>query len=138
MSEAYKKPIPETQPWSVEFWKGTKQGKLLIQKCNDCTNQIFYPRKYCPDCWSANLGWSEASGKAKVYAFTVTMDGVEPRFIPDLPYVLATVDLEEGIRMMTRIVDCDPEEVKIGMDVEVTFEDITDEHALPMFRPTKG
>ncbi len=138
MSEGYKKPIPVTQPWSMEFWKGTKQGKLLIQECKDCTNKIFYPRKYCPDCWSANLGWSEASGKAKVYCFTVTMDMVEPKFMADLPYVLAMVDLEEGIRMMTRIVECAPEEVKIGMDVKVTFEDITDEHALPMFRPVQG
>ena len=135
MSEQYEKPIPEVQPWTVEFWKGTKQGKLLIQECNECKSKIFYPRKHCPECWSSDLGWSEASGKAKVYTYTVTMDMVEPKFMADLPYVLAMVDLEEGIRMMTRIVDCVPEEVKIGMDVEVTFEDITDQHALPMFRP---
>jgi enoyl-CoA hydratase/carnithine racemase/uncharacterized OB-fold protein len=131
----YKKPLPAVQPWTEEFWKATKQHKLLIQECSDCREKIFYPRKYCPECWSSNLGWSEASGKAKVFSHTVTMDMVEPKFMGDLPYVLAMVDLEEGVRMMTRIVDCDPEDVHIDMDVEVVFEDITDEFALPMFRP---
>ncbi len=137
MSE-YKKPIPVIQPWTSEFWRATKQHKLLIQKCNDCGIDIFYPRKYCPECWSSNLGWSEASGKAKVYTYTIMMDMVEPKFMPDLPYVLAMVDLEEGIRMTTRIVDCDPQDVAIGMDVEVVFEDISEDCALPMFRPVTG
>lgn len=131
----YSKPLPAIQPWTEEFWKATKQHKLLIQECSDCKEKIFYPRKVCPECWSSNLGWSEASGKATVFSHTVTMDMVEPKFMEDLPYVLALVDLEEGVRMMTRIVDCDPEDVKIGMDVEVAFEDVTDEIALPMFRP---
>ena len=134
----YKKPLPAIQPWTEEFWKATKKHKLLIQECSDCKEKIFYPRKACPECWSSNLGWAEASGKAKVYTYTVTMDMVEPKFVPDLPYVLALVDLEDGIRMMTRIVECDPKDVEIGMDVEVVFEDITDEIALPMFRPAKG
>lgn len=138
MSEEYIKPIPANQPWTEEFWKATKQHKLLIQKCNDCRSLIFYPRKYCPECWSADLGWQEASGKAKVNTFTITRDMVEPKFWGDLPYVLALVDLEEGIRMMTKIVGCDPESVQIGMDVEVVFEDITDQHALPLFKPIKG
>ena len=137
MSEAYQKPIPVMQPWSEGFWKGTKQHKLLIQECNDCKAKIFYPRKYCPECWSANLGWAEASGKAKVYTHTIMMDMVEPKFWEDLPYVLAIVELEEGIKMMTRIVGCDPEEVSMGMDVEVVFEDISDECALPFFKPAK-
>jgi enoyl-CoA hydratase/carnithine racemase/uncharacterized OB-fold protein len=131
----YKKPIPVIQPWTREFWNATKQHRLLIQECNDCKIKIFYPRKYCPECWSSNLGWSEASGKAKVYTFSIMIDMVEPKFMPDLPYVLAMVDLEEGIRMTTRIVDCDPDAVHIGMDVAVVFEDITEECALPMFRP---
>ena len=133
----YTKPLPATQPWTEEFWKATKEHRLLIQECSDCNEKIFYPRKVCPECWSSKLGWSEASGKATVFSHTVTMDMVEPKFMGDLPYVLALVDLEEGVRMMTRIVDCDPEDVHINMDVEVVFEDITDEFALPMFRPVK-
>ena len=135
MSEEYAKPVPVTQPWTEEFWKGTKQHKLLIQKCRACQALIFYPRKYCPECWSGDLGWQEASGRARVNTFTVTRSMVEPKFMGDLPYVLAMVDLEEGVRMMTRIVGCEPESVRIGLEVEVVFKDITDRHALPLFKP---
>lgn len=131
----YKKPLPEIQPWTKEFWEGAKKHKLLIQQCKDCGINIFYPRKYCPECWSSELGWIEASGKAKIYAHTITLTGVEEKFAEDLPYVLAMVDLEEGIRMMTKVVGVDPEEVKIGMDVSVVFEDVTDEISLPFFTP---
>ena len=137
MSE-YKKPLPVVQPWSEEFWKAAKQHKLLIQECEECKAKIFYPRKFCPECWSPNLGWFEAGGKAKVAKYTVMMDQVEPVFWEDIPYVLAVVDLEEGIRMMTRIVECKPEEVTFDMDVEVVFEDITEEFSLPYFRPLKA
>ena len=136
MSE-YKKPLPVVQPWSEEFWKAAKQHKLLIQECKECKSKIFYPRKFCPECWSPDLGWIEASGKARIYSYSVTMGQVEPRFMKDLPYVLAYVDLEEGIRMMTRIVGCKPEEVTFDMDVEVVFEDITEEFSLPYFQPLK-
>jgi len=136
MSE-YAKPLPVIQPWSKKFWEAAHQHRLIMQKCNDCGKLVFYPRKFCPECWSANLGWTDVSGKAKVRTFTITMAGVEQAFMPDLPYVLAVVDLEEGIRMMTNIVDCRPEEVKIGMDVEVTFRDCTEEISLPVFRPAK-
>ena len=131
-----KRPIPVTQPWTEEFWEGTKQGKLLIQTCKDCKTKIFYPRKYCPDCWSPNLEYVEGSGKATVYTFTTTYGMVEPRFWSDLPYTLALVDLEEGIRMMTRIVDCQPQDLRIGMKVEVVFEEV-EEFWLPYFRPVR-
>ena len=137
MSE-YKKPLPEIQPWSRQFWEGTKQHKLLIQKCKDCSAKIFYPRKICPECWSPNLSWTESSGRGKVYSYSVTMAGVEERFTEDLPFILALVDLEEGIRMMTNIINCKPEEVSIGMDVEVVFEDVTEDVSLPKWRPVKN
>ena len=91
------KPVPVTQPWSEKFWEGTKQGKLLIQVCNDCKSKIFYPRKFCPECWSGNLGWIEASGKAKIYTFSTAYGMVEPKFMDELPYTIAYVDLDEGI-----------------------------------------
>lgn len=137
MSE-YKKPLPEVQPWSEDFWKATKQHKLLIQECKECKTKIFYPRKFCPECWSSDLSWSEASGKGKIFTFSITMAGVEKKFADDLPYVLALVDLEEGIRMMTNIVECKPEDVQIGMDVEVVFDDINEDFALPKWRPVKN
>jgi uncharacterized OB-fold protein len=130
------KPLPEVQPWSVKFWEGTKQGKLLIQVCKDCNSKIFYPRKYCPECWSDKLDWIEANGKGKIYTFSTAFSMVEPRFMDELPYTIAYVDLDEGVRLMSRIVDCDPKEIKIGMEVEVTFFQREDFH-MPYFKPVK-
>jgi uncharacterized OB-fold protein len=138
MSEGYEKPLPEIQPFTREFWEGTKQNKLLVQNCNDCGANIFYPRRECPECWSQNLGWIEAGGTARVFAFSVTYEGVEKMFVDDLPIVLAWVDLPEGIRMQTNIVDCDPDEVEIGMEVEVVFRKVTEDITLPYFRPRTG
>ena len=128
------KPIPETQPWSERFWEGTKQGKLLIQVCKDCKSKIFYPRKFCPECWSGNLDWIRASGKARIFTFSTAYSMVEPKFMDELPYTIAYVDLEEGIRMMTRIVDCKPEDISFDMDVEVLFHE-RNGYFLPYFRP---
>ena len=131
----YKKPLPVIQPWSKEFWEGTKNNQLLIQECKKCGEKIFYPRKSCPECWSSELGWAKASGRGKVYTYSTTLTGVEEVFAEDLPFVLACIDLEEGVRMMSRVVGCAPESVKVGMDVEVVFEPVTEEISLPYFRP---
>ena len=133
----YSKPLPEIQPYSQGFWDGAKQHKLLIQHCNSCGANIFYPRRDCPKCWSQELGWIEASGKATVYTYSVTLEGVEKMFVEDLPIILAWIDLPEGIRMHTNLVECEPEDVHIGMEVEVVFRDITDDITLPFFRPVK-
>ncbi len=129
------RPKPLVQPWSMPFWEGARDGKLLLQHCRDCSTVIFYPRKFCPSCWCAELDWKEASGKATIYTFSTAYDMVEPRFWEDLPYTIAYVDLEEGVRMMTRIVDCNPEEIKTGMEVEVVFRKLDEEFNLPYFRP---
>lgn len=128
------KPVPVTQPWSEKFWEGTQQGKLLIQVCQDCQSKIFYPRKFCPECWSGNLDWVEASGKAKIHTFSTAYSMVEPKFMDELPYTIAYVDLDEGIRMMTRIVDCKPEDIRFDMEVEVVFHE-RGGYRLPYFRP---
>ena len=133
----YNKPLPETQPFSEAFWEGTKARKLLVQHCNDCNAHIFYPRRDCPECWSQNLGWVESSGIATIYAYSITYEGVEQVFVEDLPIVLAWVDLPEGIRMQTNIIDCDPDSVEIGMQVQVAYKDVTDKITLPYFTPVK-
>lgn len=131
----YKKPLPRIQPFTKPFWEGTKNNQLLIQTCGDCDSRIFFPRQRCPECWSTNLDWVEASGKAEIYSFSVTYEGVEEAFKGDLPIVLAWVDLPEGIRMQTNIIECDPDSIKIGQQVEVVFKAVTDEITLPYFRP---
>ena len=113
---------------------GNKTGQTFYPGCKDCKSKIFYPRKFCAECWSGNLDWIEASGKAKIYTFSTAYSMVEPKFMDELPYTIAYVDLEEGIRMMTRIVDCKPEDISFDMNVEVLFHE-RNGYFLPYFRP---
>lgn len=119
----------ETKP----FWDATLQGKLLLPRCNACGTVIWYPRLFCPECSSFDVAWIEASGRGTVYSFTVNRRGQGD--YRDLMFVLAYVELEEGPRVLTNIVDCDPESVTIGQNVEVVFHDTGSGAALPRFRP---
>jgi uncharacterized OB-fold protein len=130
-----KKPVPIVNEWAQPFWEAARDGKLIIQRCNDCKEYIFYPRISCPHCFSENVEWVEASGKGTVYSFTVVRNNPPSAFITDLPYVVAIVKLAEGVQMLTNIVGCDPEEVRCDMPVQVTFEKLDDEFTLPKFTP---
>jgi uncharacterized protein len=129
------KPSPIVNPWAKPFWTATREHKLLIQKCNDCGSYIFYPRIACPNCFSDNLTWVETSGKGKIYTYTVVENNPPEAFIPDLPFVIAVVVLEEGVRMLTNIVGCDPDKVYCEMPVTVVFEELNNEITLPKFKP---
>ena len=94
----------------------------------------FYPRGICANCWSENIRWVASSGKGTVWTFTVTYQNRTTGFDQG-PYVLALVELEEGVRMFTNIVECEPREVTIGMPVEVTFVRATDQISVPYFKP---
>ncbi len=126
------RPRPEPTPETKHFWEGTRNGKLLLQRCKDTGKAYFPPRPFSPYTGSRNVEVFEASGKATLHSYVIHHRPV-PGFKP--PYAIAVVELEEGPRMMTNIVDCDPESVRIGMKVEVTFDDATEEVTLPMFRP---
>jgi len=133
-------PVPFVQPEVKVFWDATAQGKLLLPKCNDCQTLIWWPRPFCPSCGSLSIDWSqEASGKATIYSYTINRRGAGdlPEYREPVPYVLAYVDLAEGPRIMTNIVDCDPETVKIGQAVELVFHDTGEGTALPRFRPSR-
>lgn len=133
MSE-YKRPLPVmTSPVSKEFWDATKRHELKIQQCRNCGKNIFYPKDFCPECLSTDLRWIKASGKGRIYSFTVAYSGPPPGF--DVPYVLAIIELNEGVRMYANIVDCNLEELKCDMPVEVVFEDVTKEITMPRFKP---
>ncbi len=132
----YKKPLPQPSPWSKPFWDGCKRREFLIQKCKDCERSIFYPKLFCPNCLSDNLEWVRATGRGKVYSYTVIHSYQPTEFEEDVPYVVAVIDLEEGVRMMSNIIECSPEMVKCDMEVEVVFDDVTEEITLPKFKPT--
>jgi uncharacterized OB-fold protein len=131
----YTKPLPKPTPWSKPFWDGCKNGKLLIQQCKECQRYVFYPKLFCPFCLSYDLNWIEATGKGKIYTFTVVYSYQPTEFSADVPYVVAVIDLEEGVRMMSNIVGCKPEAVKCDMDVEVVFEKVSHDVTLPKFKP---
>jgi uncharacterized OB-fold protein len=128
-------PLPDPYQDTEEYWKAAREHRFIIQKCGDCGQAQFYPRRVCSHCLSSKLEWIEASGKATVYSCSVNYRAGHPGFAEKTPFVLAIVDLAEGPRMMTNIVKCDPESVRIGMAVEVCFDDVTDEVTLPMFQP---
>jgi hypothetical protein len=132
------KPLPVPTKWSKPFWEGTKQRKLLLKRCRACGYIDHPPYLYCTECLSDDHEWIEASGKATLYAFAINEYGVPFPFMPDLPYVLALVDLEEGPRMISNIVECDHKALKNGMALEVVFEKVSEDIALPKWRPARS
>jgi len=131
----YKKPLPIPNEDTKPFWDSLREHKLRMQRCSQCGRFRFPPCVICPYCVSPYSEWIEVRGKGKVYSFTVVHHAYTPAFEDALPYVVAVVELEEGVRLVTNIVGCKPEEVKIGMDVEATFEDVTTEFSLHRFQP---
>jgi uncharacterized protein len=132
-----KKPLPEITPVNQPFWDGAKAGKLTMQKCKDCGSWVFCPRPVCGDCSSDKLEWVQLSGRGKVFSFTVIREVVGQAlrgFAPDIPYVTAWIDLDEGPRFCSNII-APVDSVKIGMDVQVVFEDTGDGITLPKFKP---
>ena len=131
----YEKPLPELTNLTRPFWEAAKEGKLLVQRCCNCGERIFYPRNICTNCMSSNLEWVQVEGRGKVHTFTIVHYPPFPSFQNDVPYVLAVIELKEGPRMLTNIVECSTEKVNIGMEVEVVFDHVTKEIAIPEFRP---
>lgn len=129
MSNQIPKPLIDTD--SKPFWDGLNRNELLIQQCEDCHQHIFYPRLLCPHCFSDQVAWKEASGRGQIYSYTVVHRAFGP-FADQVPFIVGIVELEEGVRMMTRITGR-REEVEIGKQVKVTFEKVDDELTLPYF-----
>lgn len=122
--------VAETKP----FWDGTKAGRLMLPRCLRCRFVIWYPRQFCPECGHASVEWFEASGRGSIYSFTLVRRG-EGAYRETPLYVLAFVELEEGPRVLTNIVACDPAQLQIGQAVSAVFCDAGDSAALLRFRP---
>jgi uncharacterized OB-fold protein len=124
---------PEAQP----YWDGMKDHKLMLPKCDDCGKPFFYPRIACPLCHSRRISWIQASGKGKLYSFEIAYRSLSPAFKVKAPYILAMVELEEGPRLMSNLINIepDPKVITCDMSVEVVFEKLTDEITIPLFQP---
>lgn len=129
----YDLPTPEadTQP----YWDAAADGRLLLRHCAACDTTHFYPRPFCPRCWSPDVSWVQASGRATLYTWSVVHRNDLPPFGDRVPYVAAVVDLAEGPRMMTNVVGCDPSELHVGMQLSVAFEERADDVTIPVFQP---
>lgn len=130
-------PLPDSDPSTEEFWSGANRRELLIKRCDECTRPHFYPRPFCPFCWSTNVHWEVTGGRGHVYSYSVVRQNDAPAFKSRVPYVPAIVELVEGPRMMTNLIDVDPSLVRIGMAVSVDFASAGEDglSLVPVFRP---
>ncbi len=117
------------------FWSATDRRELVLPWCTTCGQAFWYPRPVCPRCLRPDIEWRPASGRGEVYAVSVMHRPAHPGMASKVPYAVALVDLEEGVRLLTNIVDVDAGEVRVGMAVAVTWEPMSDGRNLPVFAP---
>lgn len=132
----YNKPLPLIDFDSQEYWNGCKRHELLVQRCKNCRKFRFPPDPACRACASLDSEWIKVSGKGKIYTYTITTQAVLSAF-REVPYAIVLVELDDvqGVRVVSNIVDCKPDDIYIGMPVEVVFDDVTDDVTLPKFKP---
>lgn len=123
---------PEVHPGEAEYYEAAARGQFIVKRCADCGRHHHYPRSFCPYCFSEEVSFVPAKGTGKVYACTVTRRG------GPVPYCVAYVTLDEGLTLLTNIVDCDLDTVRIGMSVCVVPKQTAKGVSLPMFRPVAG
>ncbi len=137
--------LPEVDAFTRPYWDAAAEGRLLLRRCRaeGCGAAHHYPREFCPYCWSEDVGWESATGRATLYTWSVVHRNDLPPFGDRVPYVAAVVDLAEGPRMMTEIIDCPERELRIGMPLVVHFRGAGEGNAggegaavaVPVFRP---
>ncbi|MBW8792778.1 MAG: Zn-ribbon domain-containing OB-fold protein [Streptomyces sp.] len=121
---------PEPDAFTRPYWEAAAEGRLLIRRCRACGRAHHYPREFCPHCWSEDVTWERATGRATLYTWSVVHRNDLPPFGDRVPYVPAVVDLAEGPRMMTELVGSDPATLRAGLELEVAFRE-----GAPVFRP---
>ncbi|HIA15853.1 MAG TPA: hypothetical protein EYN72_03585 [Dehalococcoidia bacterium] len=133
MTTQYQKPTPEINDENRAFWEGCRQGELRVQKCSNC-GHIRHLSPACPQCLKAEHEWVAASGRGTVYSWIVVHQRYNRAFEEDLPYNVTIVELDEGPRMVTSLVDVENQDIKAGKPVEVVFDRVTEEITLPKFK----
>ena len=133
MTTQYQKPTPEINDENRAFWEGCREGELRVQKCSNC-GHIRHLSPACPQCLKAEHEWVAASGRGTVYSWIVVHQRYNRAFEEDLPYNVTIVELDEGPRMVTSLVDVENQDIKAGTPVEVVFDRVTEEITLPKFK----
>jgi len=136
--EATGRHLPIQYPEETEYWECARQKRLVVPKCEDC-GQLFYPiGPVCKNCLSLNIGWQEVSGKGRISSYVVFHKAWAEWLKARVPYAVVQVELEEGPRLTTNLVEATPDEARIGLEVEAVFETVTDEVTLLQFRPRRS
>ena len=139
MSErAPTRPLPDIRNAGATFWTKAAEGVLVVPKCKECARTFWHPRPRCPHCGSERIDWIRGTGEGTVHTFTVVRQSSDPYFKTRLPYAVAMIDLDEGVRIMTNIVDTPLDTLRIGMRVEVLFEEAGAGMTIPLFRARRG
>ena len=128
-------PMPVPTPTSQPFWDGLAQGKVMLQRCADCQQWVFYPRSHCSACLSDQLQWQEVSGHGEIYSFTIARRPTAPQFAGMEPQYIAVVELDEGVRLNSVVVNVQAEQLAVGMRVRPVFVSDLGEQTLLYFEP---
>ncbi|MFJ5534220.1 Zn-ribbon domain-containing OB-fold protein [Streptomyces sp. NPDC093261] len=124
--------VPDVDAFTSAYWDAAAGGRLLIRRCAACGRAHHYPREFCPYCWSEDVTWEQASGHATLHTWSVVHRNDLPPFAERTPYVAAVVDLAEGPRMMTEVVEFEQARLRVGMALEAAFRE-----GVPVFRPPR-
>ena len=130
----YTKPLPVMEGLTGEFYDWCKKEDLHFQKCASCDTLRHVPREMCAECNSFEWEWVRSSGRGTVYTWVVVNRALHPAFAHDAPYADVVVEMEEGVRLLSTVVDCPPEELEIAMPVELTYDAVTEDITLPRFK----
>lgn len=135
MNDHVEKFFPKSSPDTAAYWEACQRHELLVQHCGKCGTHQFYPRNFCTSCGSNSLDWVSATGKGKVLSWTIVRRAVSAAYADEVPYVIALIELQEGVVMMSKVVVAELESIHTGMAVEVDFEDWSAEVSMPVFIP---
>jgi uncharacterized OB-fold protein len=137
MADTALRPEPRPTAETAAYWHAAREERLTVQRCHDCGRHQFYPRAFCTACLSEHLEWVDAAGTGSIYTFTICRVPAHPSMTDKVPYAVAVIELDEGIRMLTNIVDCPIERIRVGARVELRFERISADTVLPQFTLTE-
>jgi hypothetical protein len=137
MSHA-ERPLPDPTGEMAPFWEAARCRRLVVQRCRGCGAFRFPARDLCSRCLSREAEWAPVSGRGTIFSFAVMHQVYHPAFADAVPYAVVVVELEEGVRLVSNLVDCPVGAVRVGIPVEVVFEDVTPEVTLPKFRPRRA
>jgi uncharacterized OB-fold protein len=132
------KPLPEITPAMAPFWDAARRHELVVQRCAGCGTLRFPARDLCSRCLSRDAAWAPVSGRGTVFSFAVMHQVYHPGFADEVPYAVVVIELDEGARLLSSLVGCPVGDIRIGMRVEVVFDDVSPEVTLPRFRPRAG